>query len=205
MASDQKVKGGTAPGTTPVRKRRPKVKVRVLAASAADLRRMPPPEPAPEGAKAKRVAGICGPGRKVDLVAPRKAKPMADELTELEVYVIARLREAGETMALMPGVGGTGDGERLMPLPAQDAIARMDEVLYDWVGWVVRSLDQRMVLSCFISGMSWRSIAERDPLKRSHEGVRKAFLVLVRALALELVARDRQPPKWLLTELTKKR
>lgn len=210
MAADQKVKGSPTPGTTPARKRPRAGKVVVAYATPQDqarAREMAPLEPPQHPVEVKRGNGVAGAGRAAKVVAPRQRRSMTDGLTELEAYVIARLREAGDTLSCMPSerLGRVGGGERLLPMPEPAAIARMDDVLQQWMGWVAKTLDERMILSCYVAGMSWRSIAERDPQRRSHEGVRKAFLVLVRALALELVARDQQPPKWLLTELTKRR
>lgn len=210
MASDQKVNGGTDPGTTPARKRRRARKVTIRYAdeatkAACQALAAQPKAPLPEGTKAKVVASEFGRSRRVELVPPKPKveEPKVEEgLDTLGAYVVARLREAGETMALMPGIGG-GYAEREFPLPDPEAITRMDEVMQEWFGWC-RTMDERRIVGWFVAGLSWRAASRKDPHGRSHEGLRKAFGKIVAHLTQQLVAQGKTPPKWLLTELTKK-
>ncbi|MGE5515095.1 MAG: hypothetical protein ACM31D_04665 [Bacteroidota bacterium] len=172
------------------------------AARAAEL---PPLEPTTDRVTVKRVDGIAGKGRATKVVDDGDRKPEAapgEGLGVLGLYVVARLREAGNTLTLMPGIGG-GYSEREFPLPDPEAITRMDEVLQVWMGWC-RTMDERRLLGWFIAGLSWRKAAKKDPHRRSHETLRKAFGKVIEYLVQQVEAKGHMPPKWLLTELAKR-
>lgn len=206
MASKQSVKGGTDPGTTPARRGNKGAEVRYASPDDAErAKAIAPARPLPPGTKARTVKADDGRGCRVVLVAPVVEVAESDPregLDDLERYVLLRLEEAGDTLRLMPGIG-TGYSEREFPLPTAEAISRMDEVLQEWMLWL-KTTDERRVVGWFIAGLSWRKAAKKDPHGRSYGGLRKMFLRTVGVLALELVARTGKPPKWLLTELTKR-
>lgn len=70
--------------------------------------------------------------------------------------VMTRLREAGKTLALMPGIGGYA--EREFPSPDPEAITRMDEVLQVWLR-LCRSDEDRRAICRFMLDVS---VAAKD-------------------------------------------
>ena len=112
----------------------------------------------------------------------------------VEQAILDRLYEAGDVLKRMPGAGiGEGETEREFALPTGAEIDRMDAVIGEWV-FLLTGAEQRQVFGWIVSGLSLRRAADKDPHRRSPEGVRKAILALAAFLGRRLAE------KWRITD-----
>jgi hypothetical protein len=109
---------------------------------------------------------------------PPRRKGRVSSADPLEQAVLDRVYEAGDVIRRLPGTGTSeGDGERMFEFPQGAEIDRMDEVICEWV-FLLATPELLRIFKWVESGVSLRKAAERDPHRRSPEGIRKAILGL---------------------------
>ncbi len=145
-----------------------------------------------------RVAKPC-PARK-----PRGKATCKDQPDPLHNAVIDRIIEARDVYRQLPGAGLTAvESDREFERPGPAEISRAHDVATAWPS-LLKTEDHRRLFKWFFVGLSWRSASKRDPHRRSHQGLRVAFLAMIAHLTQQLVEKTSRSREILLTDILKK-